>query len=530
MTPAMRTAIYARYSTDRQGETSIEGQAAVCREVAAREGWTIVQAFEDRAMSGADPRRPGYLALLEAGRAGQYDLILVEEVSRLWRGQGEQWRCVEEMESLGLHVVGVRDGIDTRRDGFELLLAVQGAMNARARKEAAWRTHRGQSVTVANGEHAGGLTYGYRSIVTGHDAKGAPIGYRLEQDPERARWVRWIHERYAAGASVRQVVLELNAQGVISPRGSSWAVSTLYGSPAKGTGILNNELYAGRYIWNRSRWVKDPRTGKRRRHERPGAEWRVMEREDLRIVPVDTWQSVRRRMDTPGRLGGGRGKGGRPTTLFGGMLRCGICGGAVVAVSAHQYGCAAHKDRGPTVCAGLHTNRRTTDHRLLSSLHDELLAPAAIAGLREELRRLARQPNDTAGQMGQLDREIRHLADAIAAAGYVPELQQRLQSAAHRRDQLRARPSTPAIDIDHLVTQYRQALLNLPAILANDVDAARAVLKEILGGIRLMPEGDKVWAQVAARPDRLLLSAGAGDSGSGSGGLLSIPEYRVRVR
>ena len=73
----MRTAIYARYSTDRQGETSIEGQTAVCREIAAREGWPIVRTFEDRAMSGADPRRPGYLALLEAGRAGQYDLILV---------------------------------------------------------------------------------------------------------------------------------------------------------------------------------------------------------------------------------------------------------------------------------------------------------------------------------------------------------------------------------------------------------------------------------------------------------------------
>ncbi len=529
MTNAMRTVIYARYSTDRQGETSIEGQAAVCREVAAREGWTIVQSFDDRAMSGADPRRPGYLALLEAGRAGRYDLILVEEVSRLWRSQGEQWRCVEELEMLGLHVVGARDGVDTRRDSFELLLAVQGAMNARARKEAAWRTHRGQSVSVANGEHAGGLTYGYRSIVTGHDNKGLPLGFRLEQDPERARWVRWIHERYAGGASVRQLVLELNAHGVTSPRGSSWAVSTLYGSPAKGTGILNNELYAGRYIWNRSRWVKDPRTGKRRRHERPAAEWRIMEREDLRIVPADTWQAVRRRMDTPRLQGGTKGRGAKPTTLFGGLLRCGNCGGAVVAINKYDYGCAAHKDRGPSVCPGILTKRDTTDRRILSTIHDEMLSPAAIADLRAELRRLIAAPDDTGTQAERLDREIRNLADAIATAGYVPELQRRLEAATRQRDTLRARPHARAIDVDDLVADYREALLNLPAVLAQDVSAARTALRETIGEIPLEQRGEEVWARITTRPGQLLLT-GTDDSGTGSGGLLSVPERWTRVR
>ncbi len=524
----MRTVIYARYSTDRQGENSIEGQTAVCRELADREGWTVVQTFEDRAMSGADPRRSGYNALLEAGRAGRYDLIVVEEVSRLWRAQGEQWRCVEELEMLGLHVVGVRDGVDTRRDGFELLLAVQGAMNARARKEAAWRTHRGQTTAVANGKHAGGIAYGYRSVVTGTNARGEPDGYRLVIDDDRARWVRHIHERYAAGASVQKIVHELNAQGVPSPRGSSWAVSAIYGSPAKGTGILNNELYTGRYIWNRSKWIKDPRTGKRRRVERPAAEWRVMEREDLRIVPADTWQAVRRRMGTPSLQGGSRGRGGKPTSLFGGLMKCGICGGAVIAISQYVYGCAARKDRGPTICAGLHVKRVTTDQRLLSTLRDELASPAAIADLRAELRRLQQTQDDPAARLGQLDREIRNLAEAIAASGYIPELRQRLAAATEQRDQLRRTP--PAADIDHLVAAYRQSLLDLPTVLARDIGEARTALKEVLGEIRLIPEEKEVWAKLTTRPDRLLLAAGAGVSGSGSGGLITHPEYRVRVR
>ena len=45
----------------------------------------------------------------------------------------------------------------------------------------------------------------------------------------------------------------------------AWGPSTIAGNPARGTGILNNELYIGRLVWNRLRYVKDPSTGKRSR-------------------------------------------------------------------------------------------------------------------------------------------------------------------------------------------------------------------------------------------------------------------------
>ena len=42
-----------------------------------------------------------------------------------------------------------------------------------------------------------------------------------------------------------------------------WSPSTLYGYAKRRTGILNNELYVGRMVWNRLRYVKNPDTGKR---------------------------------------------------------------------------------------------------------------------------------------------------------------------------------------------------------------------------------------------------------------------------
>jgi len=98
----------------------------------------------------------------------------------------------------------------------------------------------------------------------------------------------------------------------------------------------------------------------------------VPEQAELRVVDDDAWQRVRDRFGE--RRGKRRTTGGHPRTLFGGLLRCGYCGGAMIAVSAHQYGCAARKDRGVAVCQGIYASRRGTDAQLLAALRGSLAA------------------------------------------------------------------------------------------------------------------------------------------------------------
>ena len=59
---AMRAVIYARYSTDAQREASIEDQVRLCRELAERAGWEVVEVYADHALSGASALRPGLSA------------------------------------------------------------------------------------------------------------------------------------------------------------------------------------------------------------------------------------------------------------------------------------------------------------------------------------------------------------------------------------------------------------------------------------------------------------------------------------
>ena len=96
------------------------------------------------------------------------------------------------------------------------------------------KTHRGLTGQIERGYHAGGLSYGYRSVVAGVNGRGEPIGHRLEIDEAQAVVVRGIFARYAAaGESCQRIAADLNARGVRGPRGGTWCVSALYGSPAK---------------------------------------------------------------------------------------------------------------------------------------------------------------------------------------------------------------------------------------------------------------------------------------------------------
>ncbi|WP_371813945.1 recombinase family protein [Brucella sp. 6810] len=69
----------------------------------------------------------------------------------------------------------------------------------------------------------------------------------------------------------------------------------MHGHAKRGTGILNNELYIGRLIWNRLRYIKDPSTGKRVSRLNAESEWIVKDVPDLRIVGDELWQAVKAR-------------------------------------------------------------------------------------------------------------------------------------------------------------------------------------------------------------------------------------------
>ncbi|MDR0480867.1 MAG: recombinase family protein, partial [Gallionellaceae bacterium] len=279
-------ASYSRYSSDNQRDTSIDDQQRLTDARANAEGWPLVDRFSDAETSASTPMalRAGGKSMLDAALRGDFNVLLIEGLDRCWRDIVDQERTIRRLEHIGVRIIGVSDGYDTRHDDRELTRGVRGLLNQQYLRDLAKKTHRGLTGQVYRGGNAGGLSYGYRSRPSG-------AVHVLEIDEEQARWVRWIYQQYASGLSCQKIAASLNAQGARTGRGGTWSVSALYGSPNKGSGILNNELYLGRYVWNRSQWVKDPDTGKRTRTDRPQNEWMRDERPELRIVSDEAWNA-----------------------------------------------------------------------------------------------------------------------------------------------------------------------------------------------------------------------------------------------
>ena len=193
----------------------------------------------------------------------------------------------------------------------------------------------------------------------------------------QAAIVRRIFNEFARGDSPRTIAARLNAGKISGPSGRSWGASTIHGHRVRGTGILNNDLYIGRVVWNKLRYQKDPATGKRVSRLNPEKAWILKERPDLRIVPDDLWQAVKDRQGAfvPVRGGAIANQKRRPKTLFSRLLKCGVCGGGVSLIAPGQFGCQTARNKGPAVCAnGARMAVADLEETILGALRYHLLA------------------------------------------------------------------------------------------------------------------------------------------------------------
>src|SRR5262249_54897180 len=128
------------------------------------------------------------------------------------------------------------------------------------------------------------------------DARGEPIHGGRRVNASEADIVRRIFQEFATGKAPRAIARGLNADRIAGPCGRPWSDTTIRGHALRGTGILRNELYVGRLVWNRQQCVKDRQTGRRLARLNPPSAWLVTKVPDLRIVNDALWQQVQARL------------------------------------------------------------------------------------------------------------------------------------------------------------------------------------------------------------------------------------------
>ncbi len=502
-------AIYARYSSDSQRDASIEDQFRICREQAKREGWQVIGTYKDAGISGSSMiLRPGIQMLLQDAQAGEFDVVLAEALDRISRDQADIATLYKHLKFAGVPIITLAEG-----EISELHVGLKGTMNALFLKDLAAKTHRGLRGRVEEGKSGGGLCYGYK-VVKKLDSRGDPMRGDREIDEAEANIVRRIFREFAAGVGPRTIARTLNEEGVPGPNGKLWSDTTIRGHVKRGTGIVNNELYIGRLIWNRLRYIKDPSTGKRVSRLNPEAEWIVTDVPELRIVDDELWQAVRARQDEiadkfanvteavrahhqKNRLNGAR----RPKSLLSGLVFCGCCGGPYSLRGADRFACSNHISKG--ACTNSRTiTREELENRVLGGLKDRMMAPEvaaeAMRAYAEETNRLNRErrSNGEAWKMElqKIERDLEKAVDAILAGAPPLTLKERMEKSEARKVELTALLSDIPEEVPDL-------LPSASAIYAKKV----AVLTEALNR-----PGERQQAAEALRMliDRIVLTPG----------------------
>jgi site-specific DNA recombinase len=493
----MRAVIYARYSSDLQRESSIEDQIRICEERAKQMGAEITGVYTDAAISGSRlQNRPGIRSLLDDARARprQFDVVVAEALDRLSRDQEDIAGVFKRLAHLDIRIHTLSEG-----DITELHVGLKGTMNALFLKDLAAKVRRGQRGRAESRRAAGGLSYGYRMVrEIGPD--GEIERGKREIEPAQAGIIRRIFEEYVAGRSPRAIAADLNRERIPSPRGRTWNASTINGHRQRLHGILQNPLYAGKMIYGRLTYRKDPETGAREPRVVDAERWVHVDVPEWQIVSTDLWKTAQRMRARHSTNRPHQAR--RPRHLLSGLLRCGICGGAYTMRSSDRLGCVAHREKG--TCANNHTVLlKDLQSRVLGGLKERMLAPEVFAEFVNEYRRvLKRSQTDQAEKRESISRQLTtvtnkivRVVDAIADGTASAALKTKLAELELEKERLEAaqqaiNDTVQAPDIHpNLPELYKRRVTDLERALTQ-TESERAATSEIL---RSLIEGIVVY-------------------------------------
>ena len=278
----MKTAvIYARYSSDRQTEQSIEGQLRDCYEYAQRNDIVVVDKYIDRAMTGTNDNREDFQRMLKDSDKKAWDYVLVYKLDRFSRNKYESAIHKKTLKDNGVKVLSAMENIPDTPEGIILESLLEG-MNVYYSAELSQKVKRGMRETRLKGFYqGGGLPYGYKVV----DRK-------VVIDETKAETVRFMYDSYSKGVTVKTMIAELTAKGILY-KGKPFAPNTVYG-------ILGNEKYSGSYR-------KDDE---------------IIDNIYPQLIPTDTYQKVREKAE--------KNKFGKRSIktvyLLRHKVKCGYCG------------------------------------------------------------------------------------------------------------------------------------------------------------------------------------------------------------
>ena len=244
----MRVAVYARVSTSRQAEhdLSLPEQIRAAKDYCTKRQYHIVEVFEERGVSATTTNRPELNRLREIVRKPYqpFDIVLVYNLSRLFRNSFEAARFENDLEKRSVRVVSICEDFSDDPNGR----LTKSIIQATYQHQSEYNAENVKMAMKANAEagfwNGSRPPFGYRTIIA--EVRGTKEKKKLEPHPDFAPIVQLAFELYAHGdgsngpLGVKAVASNLNGRGLTNARGNPFT-NQFVGK------LLRNEAYTGAY-------------------------------------------------------------------------------------------------------------------------------------------------------------------------------------------------------------------------------------------------------------------------------------------
>ncbi len=309
----MNGVIYARYSSDRQTEQSIEGQLRECQEYAEANNINIIGTYIDRAKTGLNDNRADFQRMLRDSKNKFFDTVIVWKIDRFGRSREDIAKNKAILRRNGVSVQYAKEHIPEGAEGIIL----EGLLESLAEyysAELREKTVRGMRESA------------YKCQFNG---SGVPLGYYVDQNhkfqihPEGEKIVHLIFNLYDDKNTVADILRYLKSNGIKTRKGRDFTHATV-------TKVLRARQYIGEYRWNDI----------------------VIPGGVPRIISDEQFQRVNHEMDK-NKKAPARSRGEDITFLLTGKVFCGHCKGTMIGDSGNNrhgntyyyYSCRAKKTK-----------------------------------------------------------------------------------------------------------------------------------------------------------------------------------------
>lgn len=311
-----RCVLYPRVSTEMQVDGySLEGQKNMLTRFADREEMIVVDTYEDAGKSGKSIEgRPAFQKMLRDIEDGlDIDYILVYKLSRFGRNAADILNSLELVQSYGVNLICIEEGIDSSQTSGKLLISVLSAVAEIERENIIEQTMNGRREKARQGGWNGGF---------------APYGYTLEDnklmiEETEAVAIRKIFELYTSSEiGLGGIANQLNLQGIRKIPRQNGTLEDWTGHFIKL--ILDNPVYCGKIAYGRR--TKEKVKGTKNDYQmKRNDDYILTEGQHKGIVSEEVWEKahakrLRTGVKQPSKIGRDR------VHLLSGLLKCPVCG------------------------------------------------------------------------------------------------------------------------------------------------------------------------------------------------------------